>query len=274
MLAVSDAKMAVNYGLNKVRFPAPVPVGSKVRLTATLKDVEEVAGGLQVTVAAVIEREGGEQAGLHRRAGLPLLRLTVRDPGGPELTAWLDGVRTWSGARGGPPPRTVAYGHHPDQVADLWLPEGVPDPPVVVSLHGGYFRAAFGRDLHDPIGRELARRGFAVWNVEYRRTGTGGGLRETTGDAWAAVDAAPGTGPVAVFGHSAGGYLAEWVAAHPRVELAVPLAGVLDPAGVVRAGWDRGGGVRLARRRARRGSCALLGRRPARAGCPPGRRTC
>jgi len=51
----------VNYGLNKVRFPAPVPVGSKLRLTATLKDVEEVAGGLQITATAVIEREGSDK---------------------------------------------------------------------------------------------------------------------------------------------------------------------------------------------------------------------
>ena len=58
VLEVSDATMGVNYGLNKVRFPAPVPVGSKIRLTATLKDVEEVAGGLQLTVSAVIEAEG------------------------------------------------------------------------------------------------------------------------------------------------------------------------------------------------------------------------
>ncbi len=61
VLTVSDAKMGVNYGLNKVRFPAPVPVGAKVRLTATLTDVEEVAGGLQVTVAGVIEAEGGSK---------------------------------------------------------------------------------------------------------------------------------------------------------------------------------------------------------------------
>ena len=59
VFVISDAKMGVNYGLNKVRFPAPVPVGAKVRLTATLKDVEEVAGGLQVTIAGVIEAEGG-----------------------------------------------------------------------------------------------------------------------------------------------------------------------------------------------------------------------
>jgi len=58
VLIVTDVGMAVNYGLNKVRFPAPVPVGSKIRLTATLKDVEEVAGGLQVTASAVIEAEG------------------------------------------------------------------------------------------------------------------------------------------------------------------------------------------------------------------------
>ena len=58
VLTVTDSTMAVNYGLNKVRFPAPVPVGSKVRLTATLTDVEEIKGGCQVTVAAVIEAEG------------------------------------------------------------------------------------------------------------------------------------------------------------------------------------------------------------------------
>ena len=54
----SDRKMGVNYGLNKVRFPAPVPVGAKIRLTATLKSVEEVAGGYQLTIGAVIEAEG------------------------------------------------------------------------------------------------------------------------------------------------------------------------------------------------------------------------
>ena len=61
VLTVSDATMGVNYGLNKVRFPSPVPVGAKVRLTASLKSVEEVTGGLQLTMAAVIEREGAEK---------------------------------------------------------------------------------------------------------------------------------------------------------------------------------------------------------------------
>jgi acyl dehydratase len=61
VLVVTDVTMTVNYGLNKVRFPAPVPVGSKIRLTATLAGVEAVKGGLQITAAGVIEREGSEK---------------------------------------------------------------------------------------------------------------------------------------------------------------------------------------------------------------------
>jgi acyl dehydratase len=61
VLTVTDTVMGINYGLNKVRFPSPVPVGARVRLTATLTGVEEVTGGLQLTFAAVIEREGGDK---------------------------------------------------------------------------------------------------------------------------------------------------------------------------------------------------------------------
>lgn len=58
VLQVSGVKMGVNYGANKVRFPSPVPVGSKVRLGAKLSNVEDVAGGLQVTVECTFEVEG------------------------------------------------------------------------------------------------------------------------------------------------------------------------------------------------------------------------
>ena len=61
ILRVTDVKMGVNYGLNKVRFPAPVPVGSRIRLTATLVEAEEFRGGLQIVAGGVIEREGGEK---------------------------------------------------------------------------------------------------------------------------------------------------------------------------------------------------------------------
>jgi acyl dehydratase len=59
VLTVTDSTLTVNYGLNKVRFPAPVAVGSKVRLTATVTDVEQIKGGYQLTASAVIEREHG-----------------------------------------------------------------------------------------------------------------------------------------------------------------------------------------------------------------------
>ncbi|MFC4127733.1 MaoC family dehydratase [Nocardia rhizosphaerae] len=58
---VDGVKMAVNYGSNKVRFPAPVPVGSKVRAGVELLSVAPVAGGQLVTAKVVIEREGGDK---------------------------------------------------------------------------------------------------------------------------------------------------------------------------------------------------------------------
>jgi acyl dehydratase len=58
---VQGIAMAVNYGLNRVRFPAPVPVGTRVRMTATAQSVEEIAGGVQLTLAMTFEREGGDK---------------------------------------------------------------------------------------------------------------------------------------------------------------------------------------------------------------------
>lgn len=58
VLQVDGVSMGVNYGANKVRFPSPVPVGSNLRLGATIKTVEDVAGGIQVAVEAVFEVEG------------------------------------------------------------------------------------------------------------------------------------------------------------------------------------------------------------------------
>ncbi|GIG02368.1 MaoC family dehydratase [Catellatospora citrea] len=55
------ARMVVNYGLNKVRFPAPVPVGASVRLSASLVSVEEVAGGVQVTARMTIETDRADK---------------------------------------------------------------------------------------------------------------------------------------------------------------------------------------------------------------------
>ena len=62
ILTVDNLGMAVNYGLNKVRFPSPVPAGGKVRMSATLAGAEEVkGGGVQVLVDAVMELQGGDK---------------------------------------------------------------------------------------------------------------------------------------------------------------------------------------------------------------------
>jgi len=58
-LRMVDAKMVLNYGLNKVRFPAPVPVGSRVRARLSLQKIEPIEGGAQLEWAVTIEREGG-----------------------------------------------------------------------------------------------------------------------------------------------------------------------------------------------------------------------
>lgn len=54
-------KMGVNYGTNKVRFPSPVPVGSRLRATVVIKEVAEQGGGVQVTNLVTVEREGGDK---------------------------------------------------------------------------------------------------------------------------------------------------------------------------------------------------------------------
>ena len=61
LLDVREVRNKLNYGLNKVRFPSPVPVGSKVRVRASLASVEEVSGGVQLTLDAVVECDGSEK---------------------------------------------------------------------------------------------------------------------------------------------------------------------------------------------------------------------
>lgn len=61
IVAFDGFSFAMNYGLGKVRFPAPVPVGSKVRMRGAIAAVEDVPGGVQFTVAQTFEIEGGEK---------------------------------------------------------------------------------------------------------------------------------------------------------------------------------------------------------------------
>ena len=61
ILALNGFAFAVNYGLNKVRFPAPLPVGSRVRMHAKLKALEDVPGGAQMTLEVTFQREEGDK---------------------------------------------------------------------------------------------------------------------------------------------------------------------------------------------------------------------
>jgi acetyl esterase/lipase len=134
------------------------------------------------------------------------------------------------------------YGRLADQFGDLSLPSGKPRGTVVL-LHGGYWMAGYGLDLMEPIGRALRRDGWAVWNLEYRRLGTGGGYPATFLDTAAGIDHLAELHGVprdhlVLLGHSAGGQLATWAGSRSgrtpggagRVELSgvVSLAGVLD----------------------------------------------
>jgi acetyl esterase/lipase len=122
-----------------------------------------------------------------------------------------------------PPRRRETYGGHPQQRAELHLPDGDGPHPVVVVLHGGFWRARRSLRYMRPLCADLARHGWAAWNVEYRRVGRGegGGWPATFADVAAAIDhlaqldAPLDLTRVAAVGHSAGGQLALWAASRP-----------------------------------------------------------
>lgn len=127
----------------------------------------------------------------------------------------------------------IAYGPDALQFGELWLPRGSGHHPVIVLIHGGCWRADLpGLELMDYMAADLRDRGYAVWNIEYRRIGhPGGGYPGTFQDVAAGLDHLRTIAPhyrldlrrVAVSGHSAGGHLALWAAARDRLPTDSPL---------------------------------------------------
>jgi acetyl esterase/lipase len=145
-----------------------------------------------------------------------------------------------------PPDLQIRYGRLPEHVADVrWPSTDAPHPPLVVVVHGGFWRSEYDRTHTGPQCAGLAEAGYVVAAIEYRRTGqAGGGWPGTFEDVDAALRAVPGLVAAAaqperrpvdvertvLLGHSAGGHLVAWAATrgHPGVVAAVSLAGVLD----------------------------------------------
>ncbi|MGK5641062.1 alpha/beta hydrolase [Streptomyces sp. URMC 126] len=162
-----------------------------------------------------------------------------------------------------PPDATTAYGPHPDQVVDHYLPTGMPAGVRVTLLHGGFWRAAYDRRHLAPLAAALAARGYETALAEYRRVGGGGGWPATFEDVRSALAAGGPARRHVLLGHSAGGHLALCAAAgtEPVVDAVVAVAPVADLARARELGTG-GGAVD-----------ALLGNRPAAeadpAGLPP-----
>ncbi len=128
----------------------------------------------------------------------------------------------------------LAYGPGNLQFGELYLPERAGPYAVIPLIHGGYWRARYDLTLMHGLAEDLARRGYAAWNIEYRRVGDKGGAWPGTFlDVARSVDylrVLAHNYPldlqrVVPIGHSAGGHLAFWLAIRQRIPANSPLAG-------------------------------------------------
>ena len=146
----------------------------------------------------------------------------------------------------------VRYGKHSDHVVEVVAPADAAGLPLVVVIHGGFWRQQYDRGHTAPQCVALAVEGYAVAAIEYRRVGGGGGWPTTFTDLATGLDALPDLlgalidpQRVILMGHSAGGHLALWAASRHRLPVAAPwhraqpspLRGVISLAGVADLGW-------------------------------------
>ncbi|MBN8203497.1 alpha/beta hydrolase family protein [Bacillus sp. NTK034] len=153
--------------------------------------------------------------------------------------------------------RKIYYGEHESQFGVLRMPEVSHSCPVIVLIHGGFWQARYNLEENNPIADDLAQRGYATWNIEYRRVGEeGGGWAGTFNDV---IDAVNHLSKIAesyptdllrviVIGHSAGGHLALWLGSRiistpnesPFNQLSVSIQKIISLAGVtdLEKMWD------------------------------------
>lgn len=160
-----------------------------------------------------------------------------------------------------PPDLTLPYGRQPEQVIDYRLPRALP-APLIVLVHGGFWRPAFDRSHLGPMAHALAAGGSVVAVPEYRRAGMADeGWTGTFDDIASALDQVvvmagrhgADTGTITWAGHSAGGHLVLWAAARPALPPGSPWHGACLATHVVSlagcsslrlcAEWNLGGGA-------------------------------
>lgn len=126
----------------------------------------------------------------------------------------------------------IAYGPEPHHFGDLRMPAGDGPHPVVIGIHGGFWRARYDLVHFGHVCAALTAVGFATWNIEFRRTGEpGGGWPGTFADVGAAADFLRNLAVqydldldhVITIGHSAGGHLALWLAGRHKIDEDSPL---------------------------------------------------
>ncbi|MEM7336037.1 MAG: alpha/beta hydrolase [Chloroflexota bacterium] len=125
----------------------------------------------------------------------------------------------------------IPYGDDPSQFGDLFLPNRSGPHPTLLLFHGGCWRAKYGLEPMGQLAREIANRGIAVWSLEYRRLGNGGGWPNTFLDVAHGADKLRELAEIynldlnklVATGHSAGGHLALWSAARPLINKQSPI---------------------------------------------------
>lgn len=139
----------------------------------------------------------------------------------------------------------IEYGEDANQYGELYSPAGPSTPTgVAVVIHGGYWRSGYGAELGRPLAADLAAHGVMAWNLEYRRSGNGGGWPQTFDDLAEGIDKLAelgvDTSEVVLVGHSAGGHLAAWAggrgkmpAGTPGAAPKVPVTAVISQSGVL-----------------------------------------